>query len=350
MRKPTSGLETVWRKARPWVRDIAGEVLRATGLTAPARFARDKLTIVTFHRVLPVELLSQYPMPNLAVTPDEFEFLLGTFQDHYTVIPLVEAWTRFEQGERPEKPFLVISFDDGQLDNLTFACPALNARGMRASFFVVADAVEHNATLWHDRIAFALARLEVRQSSHVRGLLSELGVDPASDDVPNDAVVAAKLLPATERNAWLAKLERSTGDSRPNWDGVLSWNDLRILQKAGHEIGSHTMSHPILPMLPDAELEMEIVKSREIISEKLGREVRSFCYPNGDHDERVVSVVKRAGYHYAVTARYGINKRDAMPYTLKRCDIQGRYAHNARGALAPGALLMRLTGQLPGVT
>lgn len=342
-------MTAIWRQARPRVRDLAGELLRALGVTKPERFARNKLSIVTFHRVLPEPLLAQYPIPSIAVTPEELDHVLGVFQEHYTPGPLIEVAARYEAGERPAKPFLAVTFDDGQRDNLTYAHPVLAARGIRATFFVVAQAAEHDETLWHDRVAFALARLEPHKLARVGPLLDELAVARDAEDLPNAALAAAKALTSEARDAWVARLEQLTGgEARPEWDGLMSWPELRTLKEAGHEIGSHSTSHAILPLVADADLDAEIAGSRRVIAENLGGEVSTFCYPNGDHDGRVVDAVGRAGYRYAVTTRYGLNGRGAAALTLKRCEVQGRFARNASGAFASAGVLMRLTGRQPG--
>jgi peptidoglycan/xylan/chitin deacetylase (PgdA/CDA1 family) len=73
----------------------------------------------------------------------------------------------------------------------------------------------------------------------------------------------------------------------------------RELAATDTEVGSHTLSHAHLTSLDDAELEAEVVRSREQLGEILGREVAGFCYPYGEHDGRVVEAVRRAGYDYA---------------------------------------------------
>ena len=85
---------------RPLVRDLGAELLHRTTLTHPSRVAHDKLTIVTFHRVLPHELLAEYPIPTIAVTPEELDWFLMLFDRYYTVGTLGEVGTRFALGDR----------------------------------------------------------------------------------------------------------------------------------------------------------------------------------------------------------------------------------------------------------
>jgi len=332
------------------VRDLAGSALQWSGLTSPALWARDKLTVVTFHRVLPPDLLAQYPLPAIAVTPEELEFFLSVFQEHYCIGTLSEMALRHQRGERGEKPLLAITFDDGQLDNHLYARPALEARGLRATFYVVTQAAEGNETLWHDRMALACRRAMQHASSACQAWLDSMGVPASAVDAGVLAVERAKALSPQERMARLGELEALTDETpRPAWDSMMSWDQLRAMQAAGHEIGSHSASHPILPLLDDEALRLEIEGSRQTLQDQLGQAVHSFCYPNGDHDERVVKAVLAAGYRFAVTTRYGVNPADAAPTTLRRVDIQGRFGRDAQGKLASGGLLMRLTGRWPGL-
>lgn len=70
----------------------------------------------------------------------------------------------------------------------------------------------------------------------------------------------------------------------------------------GHEIGGHTVSHPMdIKLLNDADLKFEIENNKflcEMLNKKL---ITKFCYPRGRHDERVREAVAKAGYTEART-------------------------------------------------
>ena len=127
-----------------------------------------------------------------------------------------------------------------------------------------------------------------------RPLLDEVGF-PATVFVPTD-------FPATpgEPMAW---------DGIDNWVGgphehelrPMSWEQLGTLADAGWEIGSHTCSHPRLTSLGDDDLARELVDSRSLVSERLGRPCGTLAYPFGDHDERVVKAARAADYAAAAT-------------------------------------------------
>jgi peptidoglycan/xylan/chitin deacetylase (PgdA/CDA1 family) len=77
---------------------------------------------------------------------------------------------------------------------------------------------------------------------------------------------------------------------------AMTWDDVGELAEAGWEIGSHTLTHPYLTRLTDAELDQELETSRAECSERLGRPCRSIAYPYGDVDERVAQHAAAAGY------------------------------------------------------
>ena len=76
---------------------------------------------------------------------------------------------------------------------------------------------------------------------------------------------------------------------------MMSWEQIKELQKSGHEIGSHSMTHALLPQLDLKSIEWEVSESRRQLGEILDFESESFCYPNGDQDKRVRSAVQSAG-------------------------------------------------------
>ena len=76
---------------------------------------------------------------------------------------------------------------------------------------------------------------------------------------------------------------------------------------AGHDIGSHTLSHPWLTRLPRTQAQEEITASRKKLEDLFGRPIRHFCYPYGDWNNSVRDLVEAAGYATACTTNAGIN-------------------------------------------
>jgi peptidoglycan/xylan/chitin deacetylase (PgdA/CDA1 family) len=82
---------------------------------------------------------------------------------------------------------------------------------------------------------------------------------------------------------------------------TLTWGQLHALERNGVTIGSHTVTHPDLTTLSDADAVAELRNSRRGLERHLKRPVQWFAYPAGAHDARIVNLVRRAGYVLAVT-------------------------------------------------
>jgi peptidoglycan/xylan/chitin deacetylase (PgdA/CDA1 family) len=87
--------------------------------------------------------------------------------------------------------------------------------------------------------------------------------------------------------------------ARPEELSTMSWDELRALVERGVEVGSHTVSHPHLPALSDAELADELRSSRQRLEDELGRPCRVLAYPYGECDERVRAAARAGGYDAA---------------------------------------------------
>lgn len=88
--------------------------------------------------------------------------------------------------------------------------------------------------------------------------------------------------------------------------------------EAGHEIGSHTLTHPHLTSLPLAEARREIFESKDRLENLFGRPILHFCYPYGDWNEATRDLVGEAGYATACTTRRGFNRDETDPLALHR--------------------------------
>jgi peptidoglycan/xylan/chitin deacetylase (PgdA/CDA1 family) len=129
--------------------------------------------------------------------------------------------------------------------------------------------------------------------------------------------VATKALPILSRRGWPAVLNLKVGNLEP---GSFTDSDVRRLLAAGWELGAHTITHPDLRTLGDAELEREVAGSRRELRRRFGVPVDFFCYPAGRYDGRVIASVRRAGFLGATTTVEGLATAD-RPLELRRIRI-----------------------------
>ena len=309
------------------LRDGVARALSVTTLSAPRRRAAGRLTIATFHRVLPADLRARYPYYGLCVTPEELDFFCTYFRQRYTCGTLAESFRRFAAGDWEGAPLLAITFDDGQHDNVAYALPILRRHGLQASFYLPAALVEQEQRIWHDRLGFALQALGERPAA-----IAERAED-------------TKKLAAETREETVVAFEQRARTPLPEWTRLMRWDEARALVHEGHEVGSHSLHHPLLPQCSDSELRQELEGSKALLEEKLQSPVETFCYPNGDADARVAAATAAAGYRCAVTTVPGTNGLTTDPYRLRRFDIHPTHSRASHGLLSAARLQMRLSAR-----
>ncbi|MCB2017163.1 MAG: polysaccharide deacetylase family protein [Hydrogenophaga sp.] len=348
------------------VRDVCAHALCQTGATDPGLRLHHRLSIITFHRVLTASQRQDYPLPGLAVTPEELDWHLGYFTRHFRCVSLARARALWAERHVKGAPLLAVTFDDGQLDNYLNALPVLERHGVTATFFVPSQVLEDQRPLWYDQLATALRQLctcidpAAGQKGGAIGsealhLLGELQTEQGTPRTPGPVDIASaleftKAWTSSRREDWMRRARTLVPDpARASWDGFMSVDQLKTLATRGHEIGSHSHSHPILPQCPDDMLLDEVAGSKQRLESALGLTIESFCYPNGSTDGRTIDLVRRSGYQAAVTTEWGSNAVGADPLRLRRFDMNARNAQDRKGRLSQARLAWRMSGLHPGL-
>ena len=148
------------------------------------------------------------------------------------------------------------------------------------------------------------------------GPLPEKSVVISFDDgYLSHATVAA---PAMRAYGWPGVVNVTTHNLGP--DG-LPRHLVQAMAKAGWEFDSHTLTHPDLRTVSDAQLKAELVDSRKEIGALTGTTPEFFCYPAGKYDDHVEAAVKAAGYEGATTVEPGVAHRADDPFQLPRVRV-----------------------------
>lgn len=271
--------ETVSR-ARIALKRLIKTILAPLGLPLALARRRPAMRVLLYHRVNPYPFADLGPVSReLTVRPDDFAWQLRHLRARGMRPVSAQHFAAMALGAAaPEPDAVLITFDDGYEDNLLFAAPLLAAEGAPAVVFVAAD-----------------------------------------------------FLGRSTGAVW------SHGDASP-FGRFLSVDQLGELARHGVAIGSHTLSHPLLTRLADADLAAELAGSRAALEAAVGAPVRLFAYPEGDVDDRVETATRAAGYALAFTTVTGAVGADANPLRLRRTEVSASdsrliFALKMRGAL-----------------
>jgi peptidoglycan/xylan/chitin deacetylase (PgdA/CDA1 family) len=172
----------------------------------------------------------------------------------------------------------------------TVAAPILHELEIPASVFVCAGLVDGGGWIWTREMRERLRSLDAGQD----GLGRELGA-PANG---METIIAwmKSLSPEDRKRAEGAIRERTPdfriADAAHLGHDLMSWDELRSLPPDHVIVGSHSMTHPMLPTLDAEDQRWEMAESRRVLEERVGRPVRHFAYPNGAADATTVAIAR----------------------------------------------------------
>jgi len=102
------------------------------------RRCKGGITILMYHRVLPIDFAPKYPFQNLVVDVPTFEQHMAWLATRFRMLTLREAAAALDGPHRDllngPLPVACVTFDDGYCDNADHAAPILEQHGLRRPF------------------------------------------------------------------------------------------------------------------------------------------------------------------------------------------------------------------------
>lgn len=195
-----------------------------------------------------------------SMTRAQFQRQIDWFQEAFEIVDLEECQRRIAGGGNT-RPTLAITFDDGYAENCEFALPMLIERRIPVTYFVTTYHTTQQKPFPHD-------------------------VD-CGQPLPTNTI-----------------------------------ESLRALDLAGVEIGAHTRTHPNLGDITDENLLVdEVIKASCEMQQLIGRKVRYFAFPYGQHvnlNPTVFAMLKEAGFKGVCSAYGGWNDIGGDAFHLQR--------------------------------
>ena len=210
----------------------------------------------------------------LTVSPERFAEQVKWLSENCHLLRLSEAIEMLRLGTKIPKHAVVVTFDDGYKDNLQFALPILERYNVPACIFLTSDFVK-------------------QQKQHTRY--------------------------PSEKNLHLNLADIKSLKHHP----LLEW-------------GSHSISHPSLQQVSEAQMQKEVHESLKLLGQDIDQESWVFCYPSGDYGPRELEALKKSAYCAAVTVSPGVNRASTHRFALKRTEINQKDT--------PMSLLLKMYG------
>ena len=300
------------------------KVMQTAGAFAPFRFMhRDKALVLMYHRFSRGEHGPGLPA---RIFREQLEYLAA----HYRIVPLSFLAAVLNAG-RPVPPrTAVITIDDGYRDAFTVAFPLLRAHEMPATLFLVSGFTDGRVWLWTDKVRYLVRHAPedaLRRALDSTRTTQEPHAFARPPSLSAAVNARMKTLEDAAKDDAIAALAERVGvplpEAAPAPFASVSWDEAREMSAAGIDIGSHTVSYPILTNVNGRRLRSELADSRGRLEDELGRRVDLFCYPNGTLNAGVRQAVRQAGYSCAVTSDAGFNDARSDLLALRRISTEG---------------------------
>jgi peptidoglycan/xylan/chitin deacetylase (PgdA/CDA1 family) len=260
---------------------------------------------------------------------NEFEKQILYLRKYYKIVDMNEVAHVLNNNSKFTRPCIVITIDDGYLDNYTLAYPILKKYDISATIYVTSGLVGTNSGLWLDDIAYALEHAKVRKL-YLRELFGDEVLDISTNQEKKNAMHKLYCSLLNKNNSGrqdliqklfeLLKVEKSILNRERL---MLNWDEITEMSMNGITLGAHTLSHPSLPALSPESARQEIKYSREIIENKLVKPVVHFAIPNGrkdDFTDDLREFCRAESFHTVVTTEMGLvglsSDRFALPRLL----------------------------------
>lgn len=263
--------------------------------------------IFLFHRVSPDRDELWDPMDIKL-----FERCVKYITGHYDTVLLEDLLSGKKEYKADGKIMAAIVFDDGYKDNIEFAAPVLEHYGVKASFYVVTECIDERIPTWtylldysfqftsNDSINLQFDFLpEQLQIQNLKGKQSRI-------EYVRKLKPALKKVTHAQRQQVMNEIRNLYNDVQIP-ELMMNWDDLRKLDKAGHFIGSHTISHCMLgTMSNEIEIKQELVGSGKRIEDEIGYFPATISYPVGSFNETTKRLSREAGYKYGLAVKQNV--------------------------------------------
>ena len=267
----------------------------------------------------------------------QLEYMKGTFN----VVTMEQVIDAVERNiELPENA-LLLTFDDGYVDNYTYAMPLLEEYGMQGSFFIPGKTFATHQLLDVNKIHYILASANMlelvsdvkRLMDYYRGSefdfastdeLFEKYAEASRFDTKEIIFVKRMLqtvLPERLRNKISSELfEKYVGVSEEQlaYELYMTEEQIRTMKRHGMYIGLHGYDHYWLANLEPEQMKKDIDMALDVLDEFIDRNKWVINYPYGNCNDVVVDYIYSRGACLGMTtevriAQIGVDDRFRLP-------------------------------------
>ena len=297
----------------------------------------NKLYISMYHYTRDIKN-SRYPAIK-GLELEDFKRQLDFFKENFSVVTMEEVIEAVQEGKRLPEKALLLTFDDGYIDNYTVALPLLVERGVQGSFFVPAKPLDKGGLLEVNKIHFTLAKgnekdivkdildyslkikeklrekLNIADRDISEELYKRYAVSNGRDSIDTSFIkkMLQEVLPAKNRTEIIDILfDKYVEVSEEVLANELYVNktQLKVMKKLGMFIGVHGYEHSHLANLTETEQNKDLDSALCVMREFIDEDAWVMNYPYGSYNETTLRLIKSKGVVLGLTTKRGVTDID----------------------------------------
>ena len=302
----------------------------------------NKLYISMYHYTRDLKH-SRYPEIkglDLQLFKQQIEF----FSHEFNVVTMERVIESLNGGDALPNKALLLTFDDGYIDNYAVAMPILEEYGMQGSFFIPGRTFVEHKLLDVNKLHFILAsadagkvtiRLKERMD-HYRGIEYDY---PETDELyskytdgsrydSGDTVFVKQMLqtalPESLRNIIASELfEEFVGipEEMLAYELYMTEDQICSMRRHGMFVGLHGYDHYWLGQTDDELMKRDVDKALEVMSDFIDKSCWVMNYPYGSYSDELLRYISDKGCKLGMTTDVRVADLSAdNPLLLPRLD------------------------------
>lgn len=290
-----------------------------------------RLYIVMYHYTRD---LTHTRYPNIkGLDVELFRKQIDFFKNTFSVVTMEEVIEASKGRNNLPDNAVLLTFDDGYVDNYTFAMPILEGAGLQGSFFIPGKTFATHQLLDVNKIHYTLACANtdellsalLERMNYYRGTEFDY---PTNDElfaeyaVPNrfdskEVIFIKRILqtalPEEVRNKISSDLFAKfvgVSEQQLSYELYMTEDQIRTMKRHGMYIGIHGYDHYWLGNLSEEQMKKDVSQCLEVMDEFIDREQWVMCYPYGNYNQGVLDYIKSEGACVGLTTDVRIANLD----------------------------------------
>lgn len=274
---------------------------------------------------------------HLSMEPDFLDRMIGDLKKAgYEFVSMDGVLERLDSPQAKAPRFVCVTLDDGYRDNLEAGLPLFRKHEVPFAVYIAPGLVEGSAVLWWEVLERLVASCDELTLPAGKGGKEQISCKSLALKRRaycrllrhfTENIAEEEQLGLLKELCVLHGMEWSSAAAQD----IMGWDEIRrMAEDPLCTIGAHSMNHYHLRRLaPDIAFD-EMVRSAEILQERLGKRPQHLAYPYGYAEAaglREAEMAERIGFASAVTSRHGTIHPDHSQhrYGLPRISLNGRY-------------------------